>query len=52
MGTLFLFDTEALADRSLTACAGAVERLNQDVTKEIHARRVIEEQLRTAQSDI
>jgi two-component system cell cycle sensor histidine kinase/response regulator CckA len=29
-----------------------VERLNQEITKEIHERRVIEEHLRTAQSDL
>jgi PAS domain S-box-containing protein len=38
--------------RSLTARSEAVERLNQEITKEIHDRRVIEEQLRTAQSDL
>lgn len=37
---------------SLTARTEAVERLNRDITKEIHERRVIEEQLRTAQSDL
>ena len=37
---------------SLTARTEAVERLNQEITKEIHDRRVIEEQLRTAQSDL
>lgn len=38
--------------QSLTARTEAVEKLNQDITKEIHERRVIEEQLRTAQSDL
>jgi two-component system cell cycle sensor histidine kinase/response regulator CckA len=38
--------------RSLTTRTEAVERLNQDITKEIHDRRVIEEQLRTAQTDL
>ena len=37
---------------SLTARTEAVERLNQEITKEIHVRRVIDEQLRTAQSDL
>ncbi len=37
---------------SLTARTEAVERLNQEITKEIHDRRVIEERLRTAQSDL
>ena len=38
--------------RSLTTRTEAVERLNQEITKEIHERRVIEEHLRTAQSDL
>ncbi|HNA47273.1 MAG TPA: PAS domain-containing protein, partial [Nitrospira sp.] len=38
--------------QSLTTRSEAVERLNRDITKEIHDRRVIEEQLRTAQSDL
>ena len=38
--------------QSLTMRTEAVERLNQDITKEIHDRRAIEEQLRTAQSDL
>jgi PAS domain S-box-containing protein len=38
--------------RSLTARTEAVERLNRDITKEIQDRRAIEEQLRTAQSDL
>ncbi len=38
--------------RSLTTRTEAVERLNQEITKEIHDRRVIEEQLRAAQSDL
>ena len=38
--------------RSLTARTEAVEQLNRDITKEIHERRVIEDQLRTAQSDL
>ncbi len=38
--------------RSLTTRTEAVERLNQEITKEIHDRRVIEEQLRTAQGDL
>jgi PAS domain S-box-containing protein len=38
--------------RSLTVRTEAVERLNQEVTKEVHDRRVIEEQLRTAQSEL
>ena len=29
-----------------------MERLNQEITKEIHDRRLVEEQLRTAQSDL
>ncbi len=37
---------------SLTTRTEAVERLNQEITKEIHDRRAIEEQLRTAQSDL
>lgn len=38
--------------QSLTTRTEAVERLNQEITKEIHDRRTIEEQLRTAQSDL
>lgn len=38
--------------RSLTARTEAVEQLNRDITKEIHERRVIEDHLRTAQSDL
>ncbi|MBI4001283.1 MAG: hypothetical protein HY348_05825, partial [Nitrospira defluvii] len=38
--------------QSLTTRTEAVDRLNQEITKEIHDRRVIEEQLRTAQGDL
>ena len=38
--------------QSLTIRTEAVERLNQDITKEIHERRIIEDHLRTAQSDL
>ena len=38
--------------KSLTMRTEAVERLNQEITKEIHDRRLVEEQLRTAQSDL
>ncbi len=38
--------------QSLTTRTEAVERLNQEITKEIHDRRAIEEQLRTVQSDL
>ena len=38
--------------QSLTTRTEAVERLNQDITKEIHERRIIEDHLRTAQSDL
>ena len=38
--------------QSLTTRNEAVERLNQEITKEIQERRVIEEQLRTAQSGL
>jgi len=38
--------------RSLTTRTEAVERLNQEITKEIHERRVIEEHLRTAQTQL
>ncbi|MBS0170830.1 MAG: response regulator [Nitrospira sp.] len=38
--------------RSLTTRTEAVERLNQEITKEVHERRVIEEHLRMAQSDL
>lgn len=38
--------------QSLTVRTEAVERLNQEITKEIHDRRLIEERLRTAQSDL
>ncbi|HVG03290.1 MAG TPA: PAS domain-containing protein, partial [Nitrospira sp.] len=38
--------------QSLTTRTEAVERLNQEITKEIHERRMIEEQLRTAQSGL
>ncbi len=37
---------------SLTVRTEAVERLNQEITKEIHDRRIMEEQLRTAQSGL
>ncbi len=37
---------------SLTTRTEVVERLNQEITKEIHERRVIEEHLRTAHSDL
>lgn len=38
--------------QSLTTRTEAVEQLNQEITREIHDRRVIEEQLRTAQGDL
>ncbi len=38
--------------QSLTTRSEAVERLNQEITKEIHERRMFEEQLRTAQSGL
>ncbi|MCC2640369.1 MAG: putative Hybrid sensor histidine kinase [Nitrospira sp.] len=38
--------------RSLTVRTEAVERLNQEITKEIHERRIMEEELRTAQSGL
>jgi PAS domain S-box-containing protein len=38
--------------QSLTTRTEAVERLNQEITKEIHERRMMEEQLRTTQSGL
>ena len=38
--------------QSLTTRTEAVERLNREITKEIHDRRLVEEQLRTAHSDL
>ena len=38
--------------QSLTMRTEAVERLNQEIMKEIHDRRLVEERLRTAQSDL
>jgi two-component system cell cycle sensor histidine kinase/response regulator CckA len=44
-------ENQALVD-SLTARTRAVERLNEDITKEIGERRAIEEALRTAHGDL
>jgi PAS domain S-box-containing protein len=38
--------------QSLTTRTEVVEQLNQEITKEMHDRRIIEEQLRTAQSGL
>ena len=38
--------------KSLTARTEAVEHLNQEISKEIHDRRAVEEQLRIAQSEL
>ncbi len=38
--------------QSLTTRTEVVERLNQEITNEVHERRLIEEQLRTAQSGL
>ncbi len=38
--------------RSLTVRTEAVERLNREIIREIHDRRIMEEQLRTAQSGL